>query len=315
MFRGLSNVADDFQSTDEPVAVVFALNAHAVGGALLFKPIEIEPTSSPWREYADLSGLVLKQAVLIDDDCPPTVEDVVLDPEKLEAMAEFAAGAGHEINNPLATIIGRAKLLIKDEPDPDRRRMLATIGAQAYRARDMIGDAMLFGRPPEPRIEPVELAEAIHAAIKPLAAETAARGCTTSVAAKPGLVVAADSVQLPLVIAELVRNAVEACDDGGEVEITTRSVERHGRPFALIRVRDRGLGFTPKERRHLFDPFFSGRQAGRGLGFGLSKAWRIITNHGGRIEVASPPDGPTTVEVHWPVAKTDAVKAVDAKVP
>jgi hypothetical protein len=54
-----------------------------------------------------------------------------------------------------------------------------------------------------------------------------------------------------------------------------------------IHVRDDGPGLKPEERRHVFDPFYSARQAGRGLGLGLSKAWRIITGHGGRIEVES----------------------------
>ena len=56
-----------------------------------------------------------------------------------------------------------------------------------------------------------------------------------------------------------------------------------------ICVRDDGPGITPEERQHIFDPFYSARQAGRGLGLGLSKCWRIVTNHGGSIEVASQP--------------------------
>ncbi len=56
-----------------------------------------------------------------------------------------------------------------------------------------------------------------------------------------------------------------------------------------ISVTDDGPGITPDERRHIFDPFFSARQAGRGLGLGLSKCWRIVTNHGGKIEVESAP--------------------------
>ena len=72
---------------------------------------------------------------------------------KLEALAEFAAGAGHEINNPAATIVGRVELLLKGETNPERRQALLTIGAQALRIRDMIGDLMLFARPPRPEPE------------------------------------------------------------------------------------------------------------------------------------------------------------------
>jgi signal transduction histidine kinase len=65
-------------------------------------------------------------------------------------------------------------------------------------------------------------------------------------------------------------------------------------------VTDHGVGIDETARAHLFDPFFSGRQAGRGLGFGLSKCWRIVTNHGGKIAVASVPGDETTFEVVWP---------------
>src|SRR5579872_5831871 len=76
---------------------------------------------------------------------------------KLRALAEFAAGAGHEINNPVATIVGYAQQLLADETNPDRRHALATIGAQAYRIRDMIGDVMLFARPPAPHPQVIDL--------------------------------------------------------------------------------------------------------------------------------------------------------------
>ena len=79
-----------------------------------------------------------------------------LETEKLEAMAEFAAGAGHEINNPLTVISGRAQLLLRDETDPERRHALALISAQAMRVYEMIADMMLFARPPRPECQQVE---------------------------------------------------------------------------------------------------------------------------------------------------------------
>ena len=105
-------------------------------------------------------------------------EFILPDSDKLEALAEFAAGAGHEINNPLATIIGRAQLLLKDERDPQRRQMLLSIGAQAYRIRDMIGDTMLFGRPPVPEMQPVDLANAVAAVVRQQAEALGTESCT-----------------------------------------------------------------------------------------------------------------------------------------
>lgn len=222
---------------------------------------------------------------------------VLPDTEKLEAMAEFAAGAGHEINNPLATIIGRAQLLLKDERDPQRRQMLMAIGAQAYRIRDMIGDAMLFGRPPLPELQHLDLGRLIQRTIDALAADFANDGCTIRVSGDSEIVVDADAAQLSIVLSELLTNSRQALlPDGGEIELKT-SISAG---FAVVEITDNGKGFTEVERRHAFDPFFSGRHAGRGLGFGLSKCWRIVQGHHGRISIRSASAGPTTVRVEWP---------------
>ena len=95
----------------------------------------------------------------------------------------------------------------------------------------------------------------------------------------------------------LLRNAQEAIGHNGHVEVNLAASEDDVR----IRVADDGPGVTPEQRRHLFDPFYSARQAGRGLGLGLSKAWRIVvTNHGGRIDVVSQPGQGATFTVTLP---------------
>ncbi len=75
-----------------------------------------------------------------------------------------------------------------------------------------------------------------------------------------------------------------------------------GSPAAVVSVTDNGPGLSDKDRVHLFDPYYSGREAGRGLGFGLCKCWRIVSGHGGRIEVDSVPDVATTFRVFLPDA-------------
>lgn len=221
------------------------------------------------------------------------------DPARLEALAEFAAGAGHEINNPLATIIGRAQLLLKDERDPQRRQMLMVIGAQAYRIRDMIGDTMLFGRPPLPEFKPVDLRETVDSVVKKQAEEMATERSYVEVNASDAILLRADPVQLSIVLTELLRNSRKALSpQGGEITVSARSEAGQ----AVIEIRDHGVGFTDLERQHAFDPFFSGRQAGRGLGFGLSKCWRIVEQHAGQIEIQSSAQGPTTVRIRWPLA-------------
>lgn len=236
-----------------------------------------------------------------DRSASPETFFVLPDRDKLEALAEFAAGAGHEINNPLATIIGRAQLLLKDETDPQRRQMLMSIGAQAYRIRDMIGDNMLFARPPAPELTNVDLADAVQKVIQTQAEELEQEASFVQLSIDRPVIVRADPTQLSIVISELLRNSRQALrPHGGEIQIAASA----GDGQAMITVFDRGKGFTPTEQQHAFDPFFSGRQAGRGLGFGLPKCWRIVEQHHGRIEIESSAHGPTTVRVTWPVSET-----------
>lgn len=222
-----------------------------------------------------------------------------LENAKLRALAEFAAGAGHEINNPLATIIGHVQLLLAGETDPERRRSLATIGGQAYRIRDMIGDVMLFARPPQPRPQPLDLAEVVRETATKFEADAAAARCRLEVQAGSPVPIHADPVQLRIVISSLIRNSLEA-EPRERIVVSTRASVADGRPLAVLTVSDDGHGLSETDREHLFDPFYSGRQAGRGLGFGLSKCWRIITLHDGRIDFESPPGGETKFTVHWP---------------
>ena len=220
----------------------------------------------------------------------------VLETEKLEAMAEFAAGAGHEINNPLTVISGRAQLLLRGETDAERRHALALISAQAMRVYEMIADMMLFARPPRPERQPVELVGLVDALVGDLADRFARQNTEIRRTGDPEPIhIDADPVQLNVALRAICQNALEALGSGGRVELSI-----DGADPVRICICDDGPGITPEERRHIFDPFYSARQAGRGLGLGLSKAWRIVTNHGGRIEVESSPGHGTTFTILWP---------------
>ncbi|MSR57383.1 MAG: HAMP domain-containing histidine kinase [Planctomycetaceae bacterium] len=223
-----------------------------------------------------------------------------LEAAKLRSLAEFAAGAGHEINNPVATIVGYVQQLLARETDPDRRQALSTIGGQAYRIRDMIGDVMLFARPPLPKPVSQELVEVCREVAEKFSAEAAAAGCRLGIDAAGPVPIYADPVQLRVAVGALVKNSLEAIADRGQITLSARAELDNNRRWAVLQVSDNGRGLSAQDREHLFDPFYSGRQAGRGLGFGLSKAWRIVTGHGGRITVESPPTGGAVFRVAWP---------------
>ena len=214
---------------------------------------------------------------------------------KLAALAEFAAGAGHEINNPVATILGRAQQLLRDETDAGRQRALATIASQALRIRDMIGDLMLFARPPEPQPAWHDLSVIVRDVVEPLQELASERSIALDEHASSGVTAFVDPLQIAVAVTALVENALNAAHDGGRVTVTVRASDAS----AEIIVEDNGVGFTLIDRQHVFDPFYSGRQAGRGLGFGLPKAWRIVTMAGGTIAIDSR-DGRTVARISLP---------------
>ena len=214
---------------------------------------------------------------------------------KLTALKEFAYGAGHEINNPLANISARAQTLLKDECNPERRRKLAAINTQAFRAHEMIADMMLFARPPKLVRSKVDLTRLVDRVIGDLIGDAEQRATTlVRVGVDWPLEIEADPAQLKMALRAVVINALEAIGQGGRIEIevsvvTGGDLSIASDACAQIAVTDTGPGIPPAVLPHIFDPFYSGREAGRGLGFGLSKSWQIVHSHGGRIEAESKP--------------------------
>jgi signal transduction histidine kinase len=230
----------------------------------------------------------------------------LVETEKLEAMAEFAAGAGHEINNPLTVISGRAQLFLQEETDPERRRALALISAQAMRVYEMIADMRLFARPPQPEPQRFDVASLVDGLVDELAPQAARQETTVSRQGHGGpLWIEADPAQLRVALGAVCQNALEALTYGGHIEIGLHA-DQHK---LEITVADDGPGILPEERRHLFDPFYSARQAGRGLGLGLSKCWRIVTNHGGQIAVQSQPGRGATFTITLPLRQQASCRA------
>jgi signal transduction histidine kinase len=221
-----------------------------------------------------------------------------LEQAKLDAMKELAYGASHEINNPLANISARAQSLLRDERDPERRRTLEAIHLQALRAHEMISDLMLFARPPQLERRPLDLAELVRQVASGLAAECERRGIELNIVVdgQPPPV-DGDATQLAVAINALIANSINALGRDGSIRLAVSSSPDGG---VQLQVEDTGPGIPPEVRPHIFDPFYSGREAGRGLGFGLSKAWRIITLHGGTLSVDAPPTGGAVSTVNLP---------------
>ena len=222
---------------------------------------------------------------------------------RLDAIRELAYGAGHEINNPLANIAARAQALLLDEADAERRRRLATIVDQAFRARDMIGGLMIFARPPRPSVQREEIAAVLTAVIDSLR-ETAEQHGVRLALTLPleSIGVEIDRGQIEDALRQVLLNAIESIAGGGTVGVEAASAPVGAEAACMVTITDNGIGMSQETVERMFDPFFSGREAGRGVGLGLSKALRLIDANGGAIAVDSRPRQGTTVSIRLPVA-------------
>jgi signal transduction histidine kinase len=217
---------------------------------------------------------------------------------KLKALAEFAAGAAHEINNPLAVISGQAQYLLAHEDEPAHQRSLQTIINQAQRVHQVLTEVLQFARPPRPQRQLIDVRSLIREVTLSLGDLALQRQIElSSPEPEHPLYLSADPRQISTALQCLLRNAIEAAPSGGwaRLRLEAPTPER----VDLI-VEDNGSGPVPGQVEHLFDPFYSGRQAGRGRGMGLPTAWRLARQHDGDVRFDKLRGGPTRFVLSLP---------------
>jgi signal transduction histidine kinase len=238
------------------------------------------------------------QAVVASSRQQVETEEARLRQGKLDALGEFAAGAGHELNNPLAVIVGRTQLLLARTEDPEVARSLRIILNQAQRTHRILRDLIFVARPPAPRCRPCRPSELLGSLLREFERECTARGVRllSELDDSPSTIWA-DPDALRHLAEILLRNALQATPAGGKIQV--RSTQRRDELIWLFI--DTGQGILTSEAAHLFDPFFCGRQAGRGLGLGLPRAARIVDQAGGQIRWSSTPGHETIFQVQIPL--------------
>ena len=225
---------------------------------------------------------------------------------KLEALAEFAAGASHEINTPLAVISANSQYLLKQSPPDAQRKALETIVRQTERVHGILRELMFFARPPAPRfagVDVCEIAESVIDQLRPQAEERSVR-LDLSIPGNP-LTLEADESQIRSILQALLRNGIEAAGEQGCVRL--RVALRSDRIEFI--VEDSGPGLDVTTREHLFDPFYCGRAAGRGRGLGLPTAWQLARQHGGDVKFVPVPNGLTRFVCTLPTTVPNALPA------
>ncbi|HEX8340953.1 MAG TPA: HDOD domain-containing protein [Tepidisphaeraceae bacterium] len=222
----------------------------------------------------------------------------------LTTVAEMAAGAAHEMNNPLAVISGRSQLLAASLPEPKDRAAAKLIYEKSQTLSDMITEMMHFAKPQPPQPRATGLLEIVDRAVALAKSrcEIADRHIDLRVGDTPAAMV--DGAQMTGAIAEIVQNALAATKETGRVTITA-SFDSLGRRL-VVSITDDGCGMDEHTLAHACDPFFSAQRAGRRPGMGLAKALRWIESAGGSLRLESKPNRGTRAIVVLPAAEEEA---------
>jgi two-component system, NtrC family, sensor kinase len=234
--------------------------------------------------YADLERKVEERTAQLKD-----VQSRLVQAEKLSAIGQLISGVAHELNNPLAAVMGfteLAKMEAGAQPDGGPTlRLLEQVDAHVERSRRIVANLLQFARRQEPRTESFEINAAVEQMLELRGYELATRNIIVVRDYDPGNpVLSADRDKLQQVVLNLLNNAYDAiAETGGPGTISVRTRVETG--TIVLEFADDGPGFREPERA--FDPFYTTKDVGKGTGLGLSVCYGIVQEHGGEIRVAN----------------------------
>ena len=248
---------------------------------------------APVRKHGRICGVVgvnidvtaIKQA---EAELARTQEELVKT-ERLAALGELAAVVAHEVRNPLASIFNslsslRRQLTLRG----DAAILFGILEEEAERLNRTVGDLLNYVRPLEPERREEDLVELARDAVRQVTSQTGRASIEAEISAKTEIApFLGDPVLLRIALVNLVVNAVQAMPDGGRVTVELDAARVGERDAVSITVRDTGRGIPPQDLARVFEPFFTTRPSGTGLGLALVR--RIVEAHDGTITAASDP--------------------------
>jgi len=225
--------------------------------------------------------------------------------EKLAALGQLAAGITHEIRNPMTSINILIHSMTQSLPSEDpRREDFKVVEEEIHRINEIVDQFLRFAKPAPPHLERADVISIFEETLQLLRPQMEKLHISVEKDFQLLLPITIDKEQMKQVILNLLMNAIQAMPEGGRLRLGGQiSEDNH---WVQLSIQDSGIGIPPEDMGKLFDPFFSTKEGG--IGLGLSIAHRIIDQHHGRIEVTSNPNKGTTFAVYLPVdqGKEDA---------
>src|SRR5712692_4499230 len=299
----------------EDLPAALSLYNDIIAGKQIFASLEIRVRHKlgEWRrirfnfsplsdEKGNIEGVVLSGRDVTD---LKRLEEQLIQAEKLAAMGQMLAGVAHELNNPLTAILGVTELLREREgADDTTRRQLELTHRQARRAARIVQNLLEFSRPASPQKKSLDLNNLLERTLQLHEHSLRRNNIAVDFRPQPDLPgVIGDANQLIQVFLNLVTNAEQAIQeirDTGRIQIRPSHNDNH----VMVTVQDDGIGIRPEALPRIFDPFYTTKRPGGGIGLGLSICMSIIREHGGNIEAETLPGGGSAFTIYLPVAPT-----------
>lgn len=219
---------------------------------------------------------------LLDITEQEQVQEYLNQSEKLAMVGQLAAGAAHEIRNPLTVIYGFIQLLQQQLSNQEQERhYLPLILQEIERVNRIVTELLMLSKPSLPNYREVRLTEVLHSILPLMKAEALLHGIEIVDRCDAHTHIHVDVEQLKQILLNLMKNSIEAMKEGGILTVESRQDEH----YVHLHVRDTGEGISPEYLVRIFDPFFSMKEEGTGLGLPISR--RMVENHGGDIQVNS----------------------------
>ena len=293
----------------ETVLIYPLKTANRFRGVILMKK---RKDNKPYSEHdLEMVTILLDNAALAIENATYHEERVarlkhIYQTDRLAVIGHLAAGAAHEIRNPLTSIRSAIQYVKGDIQDPKKQKIMNSVMLEVDRINEILSGLLSFSRQNNPVKHTFDLAVLIDQILELLRNTRIKKQIQlTASCFAPSIPIVADSDQIKQVLMNVLLNAIDAIDEKGEIEVAVQPSKMEGEPFYIITINDNGRGISEESLEKLFDPFYTTKDDGTGLG--LSISYGIIRRHQGSIDISNRREGGAQAVIRLPKGEPDTV--------